>query len=66
MCVCVFVLAKRVKQQSGSRAEMEMENIDFNWGKIQVCVCFHVIGIAIGLSGQVNNLKIVYLRVLLR
>lgn len=64
MCVCVFVLAKRVKQQSGSRAEME--NIDFNWGKIQVCVCFHVIGIAIGLSGQVNNLKIVYLRVLLR
>lgn len=59
VCVCVFVLAKRVQQQSVSRAEMEMENIDFNWGE-------NVIGIAIGLSGQVNNLKIVYLRVLLR
>lgn len=33
MCVCVFVLAKRVQQQSVSRAEMEMENIDFNWGE---------------------------------
>lgn len=40
---------------------MDMENIDFNWGKTQVCVCVCInncVGaIIITLSGQVNNLK---------